>query len=165
MSAAREEIRVRRLQEEDWREWRALRLTALAEAAYAFSSSLEDWVGPGDREERWRSRFKSIHFNAIAILAATPAGMVGATAPSNGESELLSMWVAPAARGKGVGDALITAVADWARNHGAATLALSVRAANAHAIALYRRHGFLDAGPSPSGIDALPEIRMSKSLI
>ena len=165
MDHGAEKIRIKHLQKQDWREWRALRLSALAEAPYAFSSNLNDWVGPGDREERWRSRFRSIPFNAIAILAGTPAGMVGATALSNGESELLSMWVAPAARGKGVGDALIMAVADWARNEGAATLALSVRAANAHAITLYRRHGFLDAGPSPSGIDALPEIRMSKSLI
>ncbi len=160
-----QEIRIKHLQEEDWREWRLLRLAALAEAPYAFSSGLEDWVGPGDREERWRSRFRSIPFNAIATLGGTPAGMVGATAPSNGESELISMWVAPRARGNGVGGALITAVADWARNQGATTRALDVRAANAHAIALYLRHGFLDTGRSPSGTDTLPEIRMSKSLL
>ncbi len=159
------EIRIERLDEEDWRRWRELRLEALAEAPEAFSSSLVDWAGQGDREERWRSRFRAIPLNAIATFGGKPAGMVGATAPLNGASELVSLWVAPTARGKGVGDALVEEVADWARSRGVAILALNVRAANLHAVALYRRHGFLDAGPSPSGTDPHPEKRMSRSLL
>jgi ribosomal protein S18 acetylase RimI-like enzyme len=54
------------------------------------------------------------------------------------------MWVAPEARGRGVGDALIAAVEQWARRSGAGTLLLSVAAGNAAAAALYRRNGFRD---------------------
>ncbi len=164
MGSAGDEIRITFLQVEDWREWRALRLAALADAPNAFSSRLEDWSGPADREDRWRNRLASIPFNAVATVNGIPAGMVGATAPSEGESELLSMWVAPAVRGKGVADALVEAVVDWARRQGAARLALDVREANAHAIALYGRHGFQDVGPAPTSAGAPPERRMSRSL-
>ena len=164
MVSAGEEIHITFLKVDDWREWRALRLEALSEAPYAFSTRLEDWSGPADREDRWRSRFVSIPFNAVATIGGVPAGMVGATEPSGGESELLSMWVSPGARGKGVADALVRAVVEWARRQGASSLALDVREANAHAIALYRRHGFQDVGPSPSSTSALPERRMSRSL-
>ncbi|MDA8384946.1 MAG: hypothetical protein M0Z88_01615, partial [Actinomycetota bacterium] len=58
------EIRIERLDEEDWRRWRELRLEALAEAPEAFASNLVDWAGQGDREERWRSRFRAIPLNA-----------------------------------------------------------------------------------------------------
>ncbi|MFF4845060.1 GNAT family N-acetyltransferase [Streptomyces collinus] len=60
--------------------------------------------------------------------------------------ELISMWVNPAARGKGVGDCLIHAVERWAVERGATTLRLSVMPDNRKATALYERHGFLDTG-------------------
>ncbi|HEY2205857.1 MAG TPA: GNAT family N-acetyltransferase [Pseudonocardia sp.] len=56
------------------------------------------------------------------------------------------MWVAPAARGLGVGDAALREVLDRA---GRRPVVLSVRADNGPAVRLYRRHGFADAGPSP----------------
>ena len=43
---------------EAWRTWRELRLAALAEAPYAFTSRLADWQGEGDREDRWRERLE-----------------------------------------------------------------------------------------------------------
>ncbi len=63
-------------------------------------------------------------------------------------AELISMWAAPDSRGRGIGDALITAVARWASEHGARALQLDVVAGNANAIALYARRGFVDLGPS-----------------
>ena len=62
--------------------------------------------------------------------------------------ELISLWVAPFARGMGVGDALVDAVLGWSTTLQPARIRLSVKESNQHAIALYERHGFADAGPN-----------------
>jgi ribosomal protein S18 acetylase RimI-like enzyme len=133
---------------DEWPQWRELRLRALAEAPYAFGSRLEDWQDA--HEARWRQRLSlPDSYNLIARLDGRPVGMVsGVPAEEAGAAELISMWVAPDLRGRGVGDALITAVARWARERGARELRLDVVAGNASAIALYARHGFVDLGPS-----------------
>lgn len=152
-------IELRVLTPDDWQAWRELRLAALAEAAYAFGSRLSDWQGDGDREERWRSRLSipGSH-NIIAVLDGQPAGMVSGV-PSDdepGAAELISMWVTPAARGQGVGDRLIRAVEEWARQAGAGVLKLAVSDGNENAVALYRRSGFADTGETgdlmPDGV-------------
>ncbi|ARZ72225.1 acetyltransferase [Streptomyces albireticuli] len=129
---------------DDWPEWRALRLAALAEAPYAFGSTLAEWQGDGDREERWRARLGIAgSCNFLALLDGRPAGMAsGVPGPRDDVAELISMWVGERARGRGVGDALIRGVERWAVRERAAVLELAVRPGNAHAIALYRRHGF-----------------------
>ena len=60
--------------------------------------------------------------------------------------ELQDVLVLPAARGRGVGSALVSAVCDEARALGAAELRLMVSAANDGAAALYARLGFTDTG-------------------
>lgn len=138
-------IEVHVLVPDDWRLWRALRLAALADAPSAFGSTLADWSGPGDNEARWRARLTDVPFNAIVRWHGTPAGMVGAYRTAIGTIDLVSMWVAPDARGHGVGDAAVEAVLNWA---GESEVGLSVKSDNEPAIRLYSRHGFLDAGPS-----------------
>lgn len=86
--------------------------------------------------------------------------MVSASTPEDGTSEVFSMWVAPRARGHGVGDALMGEVLRWVRASGGRRVALDVRHANAPAIALYRRHGFCDAGWATRPDDPHPERRM-----
>jgi ribosomal protein S18 acetylase RimI-like enzyme len=145
-------ISVERLTPEDWRTWRDLRLFALREAPYAFSATLADWQGDGDTEERWRNRLTAVPFNVVAFLDGAPAGMVsGMPRSSDGAVELISMYVAPFARGTGAGDALVEAVIEWAAAQGATRVTLAVRETNALAVALYRRHGFLDAESGDPG--------------
>lgn len=52
------------------------------------------------------------------------------------------MWVAPAGRGRGIGDQLMAQVEQWARDTGAHTLQLSVADGNDKARDLYLRSGF-----------------------
>lgn len=73
------------LNPDDWQLWRNLRLQALEEAPYAFSSRLADWQGEGDTEVRWRARLSAVPFNIIADLNDAPAGMVSATAQTRTE--------------------------------------------------------------------------------
>lgn len=133
---------------DDWATWRHLRLAALSEAPRAFGSRLADWTGDGDVEERWRGRLgiPGSH-NVVAMLEDHGVGMASGVPTSHvGIVELISMWVAPAARGHGVGDALVGEIERWARSVGARVLRLSVAEGNAQAAALYQRHGFRYTG-------------------
>jgi ribosomal protein S18 acetylase RimI-like enzyme len=143
-------IEVQLLGPDDWGLWRQMRLEALEESAAAFSSALAQWTGPGDTEERWRARISNVPLNVVLRLDGAPAGMVSAYVRADDTAELISMWTAPFARGRGVGDAAVRAVLGWADPR---DVVLSVKADNKPAIALYQRHGFIDAGQSPDDAD------------
>ena len=140
-----------RVSPEDWPLWRALRHAALAEAPDAFGSTLADWSGAGDSEQRWRDRLTSVPLNLVLTVDGDPVGMVSATGPdSDGAIELISMWVHPDVRGQGVADEAVRQVIEWAHaEHPECHLFLSVKTGNERARRLYERHGFVDAGPSP----------------
>jgi ribosomal protein S18 acetylase RimI-like enzyme len=83
--------------------------------------------------------------------------MVSGTAPNPaGSVELLSMWVAPFARGRGVGESLVTAVIEWARQERSSRVDLAVYESNERALALYRRCGFVDAGAQADHVPGTP---------
>lgn len=131
---------------DDWLRWRRLRLNALREVPQAFSSTLAEWQGSGDNEARWRARLTAVPFNVIASLDGADAGTCSGTAPDNEIVELISMWVAPFARGHGVSDTLFDAIVCWAQSQSALSVTLNVFEDNARAIALFARHGFADRG-------------------
>jgi len=141
-------LELRTLESDDWPIWRELRLAALAEAPYAFGSTLAEWKGAGDREERWRARLEIPGArDVVAVLDGHPVGMASGVPAEEGASVvLISMWVSPVARGQGAGDLLIRAVERWAVERHAKTLRLSVMPDNGKAIALFERHGFADIG-------------------
>ena len=153
-------VTTRPVTEDQWRVWRALRRTALATDPEAFGSTLADWSGPGDAEPRWRGRLAAVALNLVADLEGEPVGMLSASLPVDGTAALISMWVAPPARGLGVGDALVHSALRWALEQGARRVVLDVRQANGAAIALYRRHGFRDEGWSSASDDPRSERRM-----
>lgn len=65
----------------------------------------------------------------------------------------LGMGIRTAYRGRGVGDALMTAGMAWARAHpDLHIVTLEVYAANTPGLALYRRHGFVTHGSLPGGL-------------
>jgi GNAT superfamily N-acetyltransferase len=137
-------IELRQLVPDDWKDWRELRLAALADAPAAFGSRYEDWIDA--EEERWRARLSVPgSYNLIASLDGSPAGMAGGL-PAHDEPDVrhrVSMWISPAARGRGLGDRWMTAVEDWARSEGAVAVELSVVHGNDKAHALYLRHGYV----------------------
>jgi ribosomal protein S18 acetylase RimI-like enzyme len=156
-------LNLRGLDADDWQLWRDVRLKALREAPYAFSAKLEEWQGERDTEQRWRNRLTDVPLNVIAELNGNAAGMVSATAPdADGTVELISMWVAPSARGRGVGDAMVASVLQWAQMQRADSVVLAVFENNERAADLYRRHGFVDRGRIETGVEKdPPQRRMS----
>lgn len=136
---------------DDWPLWRELRLAALTEAPYAFGSRLVDWQGDGDREQRWRDRLALPgSYNLVALLDDQPVGMASGL-PGDGVAELISMWVSPRARGRGIGDLLVREVEEWARQRGFRLLRLAVAEGNAAAAALYARNGLRPTGEACDG--------------
>jgi RimJ/RimL family protein N-acetyltransferase len=150
-------VEVVELEEDQWPRWRLLRRAALAQAPEAFGSTLAQWSGAGDTEERWRGRWVGVPHNLVVVRDGVDVGIVSLTAPDGAAPpELISMWVAPAARGTGAADAAVEAVLTLAAEvYPGRAVALSVYEANPRARHLYARHGFVDAGPSPDGDDEL----------
>lgn len=77
---------------------------------------------------------------------------------AGGEAEILTLAVAPHARGQGLGRALLNAAIAQAVDQGADVLFLEVGADNPHALALYAGLGFTKVGMRKgyySGRDAL----------
>lgn len=138
-------LEVRTLTPDDWATWRSMRLAALADAPEAFGSRFEDWVDAD--EGRWRARLSlpgAVDLLAYDTAAGEPVGMATGTPVADGEgAQLISMWVAPSARGYGVAALLIDAVARWASDAGAPTLQLSVMRDNDAARRAYEKNGFV----------------------
>lgn len=84
---------------------------------------------------------------AYAVLAQdeAPFGMVMSRILFE-EAEILTLAVAPEARRRGVGLALVGAAAGLARQGGASSLILEVGEDNPGAVALYERAGFVQTG-------------------
>jgi len=132
-------ITVRAVGVDDWATWRDLRLAALADAPHAFTATLADWQDAD--EARWRERLAAGARHLVAEVEDKPAGLVGAFGNPDGTVELVSLWVAPFARRRGVGEALLDSLMDWA---GERTVRLEVVTSNTPALELYRRNGFVD---------------------
>ena len=102
-------------------------------------------------------------FLAFLPEVSEPAGLAGGYQEDRDTAELVSMYVRPQARGRGVGEALVAAVARWAEAKGAKSLHLWVTEANAPARQLYERCGFSptpERQPLPSN-PALGELGMT----
>ena len=121
------------------------------EAAY-FSTRYEDAVREPDAVWRDWVAEASEGVSKVLFLAeddpgSAPVGVIGGFARLDPtEVQLVSLWVDPRARGRGVAQALIRAVAEWARERGAERVVLFVQEANAPGRALYLRAGFRPTG-------------------
>lgn len=92
-----------------------------------------------------------------------PLGCV-ALARLPGYGEVKSLWVDPAARGRGVGSALMTALERRARAEGLPVLRLETGDDLHDAHRLYRRHGFRDRGPFGGYAEGPHSVFMEKTL-
>jgi GNAT superfamily N-acetyltransferase len=149
----------------DWQALRDIRLEALRTAPDAFGSTYEGEASRG--EEHWHNRIaRGGTFLAYLPGASDPAGLIGGYPEDPQTVEMVSMYVRPSARGRGVGEALVATVVDWACTMNATTVHLWVTETNAPARALYERCGFALTGEQqalPSD-PSLGEVAMSRTL-
>ncbi len=160
-------MKIERLPVDAWERLRSVRLAALAQAPEAFGSTYAGCVlwEPG----QWREQLETIA-TFIAVIDGADVGMVRGVESERSDAAvyLISMWVAPEARRRGVGGALIAAVIGWARGLGKAEVLLHARDYNSAAIALYEREGFRATGEvvvEPAPEQHLRELEFRRSLL
>ncbi len=141
-------IDVRSVQPDEWEALRDLRLRALATDPDAFGDTYERAVR--DDAAAWRARADrpdGATFVAVDEDGAFVGMASGGPAPSRPDAgAVYGMWVAPEARGQGLGAALLTAVEAWARAAGYELIGLGVTTSNDPAIRLYLASGYADLG-------------------
>jgi ribosomal protein S18 acetylase RimI-like enzyme len=143
---------------EQWRDLRDLRLRALADAPAGFESTLEQERARAEREWRdWAARLAG-GVDAVAFVVDDGGVLRGlVVAFLQGEeparATAASLWVAPEARRRGLGTALLERAVEWAEDAGADQVTLWSNETAAAALGLYERAGFAATGarrPLPS---------------
>jgi ribosomal protein S18 acetylase RimI-like enzyme len=149
-------ITIRTVRADEWRRWRDVRLRMLRDDADFFSTRYDDMVR--EPESTWHSWVADAAAGDEKTLFVAEEdgrwlGVVGAFARVDPqEVQLISMWVDPAARGRGIAQRLIRAVGGWALGRGSSRVVLFVQEANTPAQALYERAGFRPTGDrTPAG--------------
>ncbi len=137
---------IERLNPDEYTRLRDIRLRSLKDWPDAFGRTFEEEASKPT--SFWQNRLNSGTASYIAVLHGKDVGIAfGADYQGKeGASGLFGMWVAPIARGKGCGDALVQKVIDWSNENGFRRLLLDVANDNPHAIALYARMGFEPTG-------------------
>ena len=151
-------MHVRRLGPDDAIAYRALMLDAYRDHPDAFTSSHAERAA--QPTEGWAWRLAPGDGATRRVFGAFDGGvLVGAAGWQRGErekvahrGELFGMAVAPAARGRGAGRALVDAVLADACAAGLATMTLTVTDGNGEAERLYARCGFARIGLEPMAV-------------
>lgn len=155
------QVAARPLAGDDWPVLRSLRLAALADSPGAFVDTLAEALTQNEGD--WRTLLAS-GTTLAAERDGRPVGMVATFVPPlrPQQAELVAMWVAPQARGQGVGAFLVAAVVGWARARQLSEVGLWVMRGNEAAERLYSRCGFVRTTDyTPDADDACAdEIRM-----
>lgn len=146
-------VRVRPLLPLEWPLYRDLRLQALADAPDAFSTTHAQ--ASTQTDEDWAARLAAAAQSGrdrplVAECDGVAVGLswVKRDSEATGDAELYQVWVAPHARGRGIGSALLDAATAWSREIGAHSLRLGVTWQDSAAVRMYRRAGFEPVGPA-----------------
>jgi ribosomal protein S18 acetylase RimI-like enzyme len=100
----------------------------------------------------------------FVVEGDTVLGTCAVLRHSPSECEIAKMAVAPAARGRGLGDLLMKAAVDFSRQVGASRVAIVSNTVLAPALRLYRKHGFVEVPLESDGRYQRANIRMEREL-
>lgn len=136
------EITVRALTEDDWDQYRSIRLAALEESPEAFVATRAEEEAYD--ENFWRVRMK----RSRRLIAESDGRPVGVASVGDVSSEtpqvaqLFGLWVRPSSRGTGVATKLVNEGAAQARQLGKTHLTYWVGTDNGRAVAFASGFGF-----------------------
>ena len=108
---------------------------------------------------------KADHIRFFVIEDGAETLGTGAVALLDGYAEVKSMFTDPAARGRGVADAMLAHLEGVARQAGHDLMRLETAEALAAAVRLYERHGFSRCGPFGSYVEDPHSTFMEKRLV
>ena len=143
-------IEIREFEKNEWDLYKFLRLESLRDSPQSFDSTLEQEAKYSDLDWAYRLSAKRKFAEVLPLVgffknrAKGLAWGVLHNSDSN-EAYLYQMWVAPDARNKGLGKALLSQLVLWARELGLRALMLEVANSNNEAIKLYRSFGFVSS--------------------
>lgn len=135
------QITVRALAEDQWSEYRSIRLAALRESPEAFSSS---FPAESDHDEpQWRACMLRAH-RLIAERDGSPIGVVsvGASHDQERSADLFGLWVAPDVRNTGIAWRLVESAVQTAQQVGWTHIDYWVGTQNGRAIGFATNFGF-----------------------
>jgi GNAT superfamily N-acetyltransferase len=140
-----QEIVIEQLGPDEGERLREIRLRGLRESPDAFGSSYGREVEFS--AEKWAERLKSSDSRwwAAKVVGGDDVGLVCVRLEESG-AHLLSMWVAPEVRGRGLASRLVDECVAWARSTDAEQLQLWAVDGNHAARALYAAKGFTPSG-------------------
>ncbi len=144
-------LAIRRIGEGEWRELRAIRLRALADAPQAFATTLAEAERRSDDEWREAALRGASGDRQSTFVAADGERLVGMAVgfvsdEAADEVHLVAMWVDPTVRRKGVGTGLVEAVLAWAHERGTRVVHLAVNETESGTARFYRSLGFKATG-------------------
>jgi ribosomal protein S18 acetylase RimI-like enzyme len=141
---------IRPVRADEWERWRTVRIRMLREESAYFGTRWED--AQAQSAEHWQAWVAEAAAGRTKTLLVAEEdgrwlGVAGSfTRVDPREVQLVSMWVDPTARGRGLARCLIRAVAAWAQERGRERVCLFVQETNLAAQALYESAGFTPTG-------------------
>lgn len=135
-------VRVEEMSERDWERVRAIYLEGIETGRATFETRAPGW-------DEW-NRSHLAHSRLVARVGGDVGGWaalspVSARKVYRGVAEV-SVYVARAARGGGVGRALLAALVESSERHGIWTLQAGIMSENTESLALHLRCGFREVG-------------------
>jgi GNAT superfamily N-acetyltransferase len=127
---------------------RELRLRSLADAPWAFASTVEEESRYPD--SRW-SELADGGDAIVVYVAVDNEQWIGMAAGrwfdrDRGVAQLWGMWIHPAWRDQGLGRRLVAGIRGWATGHGGRFVRLGVIGEEAACTSFYERMGFVRTG-------------------
>lgn len=139
------QITIKNFCEEQWQKYREIRLLAIKTDPLSYTSSYEEEVELSEHE--WRSRINAMSFALVDEQVVALIGLLKNQPLSVKHcAEIVSLWVKPEMRGRGIGKMLLKSIMENASSNGIKKLIVYATASQEHAIATYESAGFIATG-------------------